>query len=639
MDPMRTNFATGIPRAPMNKQGSVLVMALAASTVVLILCAGLIGMIHRTNSGQAHVSDAKEAFHMAEAGLTEAFSGLTLARTGNVGTRELPAGFGDGLFWVESRELDDGTIELESTGMVGSGRATLQLHVKRAELQIGSLGIFGDEELIIPAGAYVDGFDSRLGPYGAQLSQGTTRGRGRVGSNNGLRLEGAREEPRLLWGSTTSNPSTFVDGEATPGPEAEVLISGDAGVSGSTAPRNAMATLPVLASPLPAAESLLYEDTVPLIIPPGDLSFSAIEIEGDSEIVLTGPSTILTETLLAKSGARLLFDTTGGPVDLIVTAWIEFQPQARLETVSEDSTRSSILVASTDNPTDESVRLDASSQFFGSLVAPGANAFIGGSLDFFGAIAARKLTLGPGARLHFDHALADPNLDGSNRPRVVSWRVVDIPLEINNRALSPFDLLGVDRSSLPSPAQAHEDQVLVIDYVDSSGATRTYSGWESLFDWTGVQSVTNATRDGSAVTPVTLLNAQGTSTTQTGTGTTTPTPTLSDLLMSLMDPTADQTTLVDFIIQMSPFSTSFVLQSLIDHDRFTPQDYQRVIEAQGPMTDTLVSRFINNGFLPADLMTTTLIAMSPLGPTSLGLVLDGSAGLTPTQVSDIVAAQ
>ena len=65
--------------------------------------------------------DTKRAFYMAEAGISEGLYGLMVGKSGNVGTADLPATFGDGVFWVEAEDIGENRTLLTST--VCAGRA------------------------------------------------------------------------------------------------------------------------------------------------------------------------------------------------------------------------------------------------------------------------------------------------------------------------------------------------------------------------------------------------------------------------------------------------------------------------------------------------------------------------------------
>jgi len=70
-----------------------------------------------------------------------------------------------------------------------------------------------------------------------------------------------------------------------------------------------------------------------------------------------------------------------------------------------------------------------------------------------------------------------------------SWRIVEMPDVAGGRGGSnPFAILSVDPSSLPLPADAHEDQTIQVSYTDSDGLDKEYDGPESSFDWADVSA-------------------------------------------------------------------------------------------------------------------------------------------------------
>src|SRR5262245_15278256 len=110
-----------------SERGVALIYSVIAVMVVSILAAGFMQLALSVTRRLSSTSDTAQAFNIAEAGLAEAYTGLGVAHTGNVGTVDAPAVFGGGLVWVEATEHASGLVELESTGMYGTGRATLGL--------------------------------------------------------------------------------------------------------------------------------------------------------------------------------------------------------------------------------------------------------------------------------------------------------------------------------------------------------------------------------------------------------------------------------------------------------------------------------------------------------------------------------
>ena len=152
------------------RRGGVLVLSLVAVGVVAILSLTYLQLSAGVTRLQVAALDTSMSFYMAEAGLAESYSGLSVGHTGNVGTAAEPALHGEGVFWVEATPLGDDLVQLESTGMVKSGKAVLGMVVRRGRQNVGALGIFSEEDLTVPDSALIDGFDSSAGAYAAQAA-------------------------------------------------------------------------------------------------------------------------------------------------------------------------------------------------------------------------------------------------------------------------------------------------------------------------------------------------------------------------------------------------------------------------------------------------------------------------------------
>ena len=139
------------------RRGGVLVLSLIAVGVVASLSVAYLQLSATVTRSQAAASDVKLSFYLAEAGLAEAYSGLQVGRTGNVGSESKPVILGDGLFWVEATELDDDHLQLDSTGMAKSGKAELSMVIRKGSTNVGGLGIFSEDDLVIGDGTLIDG--------------------------------------------------------------------------------------------------------------------------------------------------------------------------------------------------------------------------------------------------------------------------------------------------------------------------------------------------------------------------------------------------------------------------------------------------------------------------------------------------
>ncbi len=379
---------------------------------------------------------------------------------------------------------------------------------------------------------------------------------------------------------------------------------------------------------------------LPLLIPDGTQSFDYLEIGAGSEVVLVGPATVTAQAIMAGPDSRLLLDTTNGPIDLVVTGFVAFQPGSRLETSSDDPLQASVLFAGVDTLSGPGVDIEARSQFHGSIVAPSATVHIGPEFELFGALAASALEIEPGVRLHFDHALADPNSEGASRPQVISWRVVDIPLEVNARSLSPFDLLGLVRSDLDPPAQAHADQALSIQYLDQNGNTASYEGSEKDFDWSTVSEVTSATRDGDEVIDTAELSARDPIEEPTGGEPAPADPeSLGELAAMVADPWSTMPReLLNLALALSPLPESD-LQSTISIDFFNNNEMTELIDAQNGMSEASLAVLLAVENLGSAHLRNVLLNHSPLPASILATVIEGNTRLASHEILVITDAQ
>jgi len=160
----------GRPGSPA-RRGSALVFSLVVVTIVAGMAYSLLRITTFTTRRQASSTDDKRAFYVAEAGIAEAYYGLSRGFTGAVGAADQPVVLGDGLVWVEATQTGD-EILLRSTGMVGSGRATVEVALESIDVE---LGIFAEEGIELDVPFLIDGFDSEAEPYEAQARTGTIR--------------------------------------------------------------------------------------------------------------------------------------------------------------------------------------------------------------------------------------------------------------------------------------------------------------------------------------------------------------------------------------------------------------------------------------------------------------------------------
>lgn len=463
-----------------SQAGSALVLSLLAVTSVVFLASSFIQFASSVANRQSQAAFRKQAFYMAEAGLAEAYAGLMIGKSGNVGSPEAPARFGNGLFWVEATEVEPGVVSLESHGMIGAGQATLTVVAKRGEASVASLGVFADQGLVIAPGSTIDAYDSTKGSYASQ----TDHTGAQLGSNAAVQLSG-----------TTTLP-TVVKGDVTPGPAHTVAKTGTVTITGST--DHALSSTPFPAVELPEltlGATQVHNSPYPLVIAPGEVGYQGLTVKTGAQVLIQGPAQVVLGSLAVEAGAELAFDTTHGAVELFVTDALTFASSSMLTTSSSDP---QLVVIQVPGETAAPLQLSSSTQFHGVLYAPEAEITVGGGFEVFGSLVGSHLTFSGPAKMHFDKHLAQVAAE-AKLPRMVSWWIVDLASTSGDLSTNPFDVLGVDPTVLPPPSKAHADQTLSIHYYDAASVYHTYEGLESHFDWNVVKSVISAERDGEEV--------------------------------------------------------------------------------------------------------------------------------------------
>lgn len=564
--------------------------ALLASLIAVLVVAGLAASFLQITAGltrsQARADQKKQAFYLAEAGLAEAYAGLQRGKTGNVGTAETPAAFGEGLFWVEARDLGEGVVRLDAFARVRSGFATLSLCAERGETAVLTLGMFSGGKLLVSPGAYVDGWDSSLGTYEEQAGpEGTGVSPGRLGSNGPIALSGTETAP------------TTVLGDVTPGPDGTVAASGDVRVSGSTDPAPATRVLPpVEVPPIEPTDSVVHDGPVPRILAPGTHGLGSLSVGADAEVVVLGPATLVVGTVSVAAAGQLTFDTAGGPIDLYVTRALAWPAGSVVETTGADPSLLTVQVAG-DPPTP--LELRASSAFRGVFYAPGADVNVGSAFEAFGALIADRLALDGAVRLHFDRNLLAIARELAI-PRLLSWRILEIGNVAGGIDADPFAALGVDPRTLPRPAEAHADQNLEISYYDGGGALQSYAGAESGFDFGLVSSVVSLARDGITVVDRTLSPV------------TKPTETaISDLYAHFGVAPGDESGLKSTLIANSPLSMEELKRAL--YETLNESSLRDVLVANAPLTSESLNMTLDRvPALSSSALKDVLISSSPL---------------------------
>ena len=431
-----------------SRRGAVLIPAIICVMSVAMLSTAYM-QISMDKSREARAAvEQKQAFYVAEAGLAEGFLALAQGKSGAVASPDLPAGFGSGIFWVDSHDLGGGRISLRSTGLVGRGRASLSMTLQRHADSLGSFGIFSDQDVHVGSGALLDSYDSSEGPYAPPQSAAhqqkgipspATVAVACLSSNGSITLGGS--------------PGAVVLGNAQPGPEGSVTIGRYAQVSGSLAPALELRSLPALQVEAPeAAQDYDCQGPGTGLLASGNYQFNAWNLHQGVNLTVRGPAQIVVDRLFLQDNASLNLDTSEGAIAIWVRSEFVAEAGTSLHTTDEATDRFSLMIAASQ------VQLSASGTLHGLVYAPEADLQWPGGLELFGSVAAKSLAIGANAKLHYDRALGTSPEGSSGVPQLVCWRVVELPPE--TLVTMKLDPLSVLKASNVVPVKPQESHVL-----------------------------------------------------------------------------------------------------------------------------------------------------------------------------------
>lgn len=601
---------TRVPSPSSRRRGAALFVALFAAASVAVLATCLLQMSGSAQRRQLASIELRRAFYLADAGLAEGYAGLTIGKTGNVGTAAAPAKLGRGVFWVTATEVDAEHVQLESIGMAGRARATLEMTVERGEESVATLGFFAHQPLNVPPGATIQGYDSSA-PKGA-----TGTPAGRIGSNGDIALTGTARSP------------TVVTADLAPGVGGQASVGAYVTHTGSIAPRVASAPLPAVELPFePTGAGIDDQGPSPLVVQPGDTGIAYLNLGAGSHAIVQGPCNLVVGDLTVAAGATLEFDTTDGAIAVWVGDALQVVDGAAVVCSGSDPSQVSIQVAS-----QTPAHFGASGKFYGVVYAPQAKTSVGATAEVYGALIADQLQLGAGAKLHFDTHLDDV-ASISVLPTLLAWRIVSLESTIDHaEGNDPFQILGVDPELLLSPAKSHADVLLHVVYEDAGGATHVYDGMESGFDWSAVKSVQWLERSGKPVGYRAESVSDLAATTDTG----------MDGAVSVLSttPLLSSAQLTAYLIADSPLTSSDLRRIVNSADRFTSTDLTKLLLTNSPLESTVLDKvLIASPALPSDRLAEVLIASSPLPAHILAQVLAATLALSPIDTAAVLAAQ
>jgi Tfp pilus assembly protein PilX len=399
------------------RRGSTLVM-------MLVCVIGLAGLaVAMLTLGLSHSKEQRgereeiHASYVCQAGLSQAMYQLLRGQAGSVGTQANPQNWGTSSFWVAAQPVTADVTRLRATGKDNRSGASEELVVRRVVDSIWEYGLFGREGLHMDSNARVDSYDSTLGTYAMQATNGSgsdmyALANGHVGSNGDMQLDANAQ----VWGN------------ATPGPGHTTTITGNAEVTGSTTPATEQLEMPALNPPTYTSYGNLSVNGAGVTIPTGNRSYGQVLVRTNKTLTLTGPATIVMSSLRMESGAQIIVDSTNGPVTIYVLDNFILDSNAVIRSTDykPENVRINLLSDNVASP-EITVQLDtvdfnSNSMVYGILFAPNARITLDSYFTLYGALMARSIDVDSNATFHFDEDLINSTANAIITFETLSWR-------------------------------------------------------------------------------------------------------------------------------------------------------------------------------------------------------------------------
>ncbi len=409
-----------ISKSDRARRGSTLV-------IMLVCVVGLAGLATAMLAlGLSHSKEERgerqeiHAGYVCQAGLSQAMYQLQRGQSGAVGTQANPQTWGSAKFWVDAQPVTVDITRLRATGKEYGSGASEELVVRAVPNTIWRYGLFGKEDLHMDSNARVDSYNSTLGSYASQDTNGPANdhyalAHGNVGSNDNVSLD----------------QNAWVHGNATPGPDHSATVTGNAQVMGNTTPATAQVEMPDIAVPTYTSYGAL--NNAQGVIPAGNRAYTTVTVKASKTLTFTGPSNIVISSLTLNSNSQIIVDATNGPVTFYVidnfimnsnssiTPTSNKPADVRLDLLSDNVASPEITVQL------DTVDFNSNSSITGIIMAPNARITFDSNFTLFGSLMARSVDVSSNATFHFDESLLNSTANGVPTFETLSWR--EIPFQ------------------------------------------------------------------------------------------------------------------------------------------------------------------------------------------------------------------
>lgn len=244
-------------------------------------------------------------------------------------------------------------------------------------------GIFGYDSVTVSGNAFVDSYDSSLGPY----NPATAGDNGDIGSN----------------GTLTFDENSIVNADAFIGPTGTVIGNTPTHLSGETyytGEEVAPGEIPDISYYiiLPSLGNLAVSGNQDLTILPGDYRYESITVDGQGILRISSNVRLYIHNDFIVAGQASVI--TNEDVEIYIAGNAAIAGQGIVNT---SGTPSDLLIYGVG--VDTNISFTGVSDFYGTFYAPNSSVYLAGDADYYGAIVGKSTELAGNIKFHYDENL------------------------------------------------------------------------------------------------------------------------------------------------------------------------------------------------------------------------------------------
>jgi hypothetical protein len=410
-------------RKDKRRAGSTLVVVALLMAAVAMLSLSFLTVLRGAQNEGNGSRESLSALYACEAGVAQAIGELRTGGDGTIGSKQYPQSIGDQAFWVTASDIGSGRTSLMAYGRDDGSEVGVEVVVQQTPQGFFRWAAFGEENLHMDSNARTDSYDSSLGTYASQATNGSGSNQyanteGDVGSNGGISMD--------------SNIGVY--GDATPGPGESV--TGDlANITGSTTPMATPVALPEIVVPSIGLTASSLTVSGPTTLASGNYRYGNLTVNNNKTLTIVGPATIVVNNFTLKSAANLIVNASAGPVEFFVNDDFKLNSNTTIRSTTYDPSHVAFNLLS-DNILDpgidvtfddDLVDFDSGSSMYATVYAPSAEITIDSNFELFGSMVARRVDLNSNCRIHYDERLATLGDGGDPIYETLCWRLVAKP--------------------------------------------------------------------------------------------------------------------------------------------------------------------------------------------------------------------